>query len=141
MTAGEAEVSSLVPTHNRSGASRQITRHVRRIAILVFFAVAAFLSAPSFAWAWGCEGHQVVALLAEKHLNPRALATVKQILNDAPIDSTLNRYCKQGGIDAMADASTWADDIRPQRPKAAPWHYIDIPLGTSHMDITKFCAP
>jgi hypothetical protein len=139
--ASGAEVSSFIPTHNRSDALPHITRHVRRIAIFVFFAVAVFLTAPLSAWAWGCEGHQVVALLAEKHLNPRALAMVKQILNDGPIDPTLNRYCKEGGIDAMTDSSTWADDIRPQKPEAGPWHYIDIPLGTPRMDITKFCAP
>ena len=139
--ASGAEVSSFIPIHNRSDALPHITRHVRRIAIFVFFAVAVFLTAPLSTWAWGCEGHQVVALLAEKHLNPRALATVKQILNDGPIDPTLSRYCKQGGIGAMADASTWADDIRPQKLEAAPWHYIDIPAGTSDMDIAKFCTP
>jgi hypothetical protein len=114
---------------------------VKRIAIFVFLAVAAFLAMPSSAWAWGCEGHQVIALLAEKHLNPRALAMVKQILNDGPIDPALNRYCKEGGIDEMADASTWADDIRTVRPETGPWHYIDIPLGSSHADISKYCAP
>jgi hypothetical protein len=65
---------------------------------------------------------------------------VKQILRDAPFDPTLSRYCKEGNIDEMADASTWADDIRALRPETAPWHYIDIPLGTSHKEIAKFCA-
>jgi hypothetical protein len=114
---------------------------MKRVAILVFCAAAAFLTAPSPARAWGCEGHQVVALLAERHLNPRAVAAVKQILNDGPIDPALNRYCKVGGIDAMADASTWADDYRTLNPATGPWHYIDIPLGTSQMDIAKYCGP
>src|SRR5579862_5006222 len=114
---------------------------MKHIAILVFFATAGFLTTPSSAWALGCEGHQVVALLAERHLNPHAVAAVKQILNDGPIDPALNRYCKQGGIDAMADASTWADDYRTLHPETGPWHYIDIPLGTSQMDIEKYCGP
>jgi S1/P1 Nuclease len=81
-----------------------------------------------------------VALIAERNLTPHALAMVKQILRDAPIDPALSRYCKDGNDDAMADASTWADDVRALRPETAPWHYIDIPLGTSHREIAKFCA-
>jgi hypothetical protein len=66
---------------------------------------------------------------------------VKQILHDGPIDSSLSRYCKDGGGDAMTDASTWADDIRTPRPETAPWHYIDISLGTSRQEFATFCAP
>jgi hypothetical protein len=81
----------------------------------------------------------VVALIAERHLTPHALAMVKQILRDGPIDPSLSRYCKDGPADPIADASTWADDIRALRPETAPWHYIDIPLGTSSRQIGQFC--
>jgi hypothetical protein len=107
-------------------------------ACLVFFAI---VSLPAPAHAWGCEGHQVIALLAEKHLNPRALAMVKKILAEGPIDPALSRYCKEGGADPLADASTWPDDIRGQRPETAPWHYVDIPLGTKRREVEKFCDP
>jgi hypothetical protein len=110
----------------------------RSLALLT----AAFLfriCGPSSAWAWGCEGHQVVALIAERHLTPHAFAMVKQILRDGPIDPSLSRYCKEGPADPIADASTWADDIRALRPETAPWHYIDIPLGTSRGEIAQFC--
>jgi hypothetical protein len=107
-------------------------------APLLFFA---FVSLPAPARAWGCKGHQVVALLAEKHLNPRALAMAKKILADGPIDPALNRFCKDATADAMADASTWPDDIRGIRPEASPWHYIDIPRGTTVRDAEKFCDP
>jgi hypothetical protein len=96
---------------------------------------------PSEARAWGCEGHQVVALLAEKHLTPHALAMVKKILADSPIDPNLSRYCKEGGVDPLADASTWPDDMRGLRPETAPWHYVDIPLGTTRREVEKFCDP
>src|SRR6202035_1703549 len=105
----------------------------------IFLAAAIFLFAPSSAWAWGCEGHQVVALLAERNLSPHALAMVMQILRDGPIDPSLSRYCKEGGTDPMADASTWPDDIRTLRPETAPWHYIDIPLGTTRREVEKYC--
>jgi hypothetical protein len=107
-------------------------------ACLLLFVV---VSLPAPARAWGCEGHQVVAILAEKHLNPRALAMAKKILADGPIDPGLSRYCKEGGTDPLADASTWPDDIRSIRPEASPWHYIDIPRGTTLPDVEKFCDP
>ena len=97
------------------------------------------MSLPAPAHAWGCKGHQVVALLAEMHLNPRALAMAKKILAEGPIDPSLSRYCKEGGSDPLADASTWPDDIRGIRPEASPWHYIDIPRGTNPRDVEKFC--
>jgi hypothetical protein len=81
----------------------------------------------------------MVALIAERHLTPHALAMVRQILRDGPIDPNFSRYCKEGPADSIADASTWADDIRALRPETAPWHYIDIPLGTSSRDIAQFC--
>ena len=112
--------------------------HAGIFASLLFFFV---VSLPAPARAWGCEGHQVVALLAEKHLTPHALAMAKKILADGPIDPSLSRYCKEGGADPMADASTWPDDIRGIRPEASPWHYIDIPRGTTVRDVEKFCDP
>ena len=112
-----------------------------RAGIFASLLVLAAVSLPAPARAWGCEGHQVVALLAEKHLTPHALAMVKQILADSRIDPTLSRYCKEGGIDAMSDASTWPDDIRALRPETSPWHYVDIPLGTTRREVEKYCDP
>src|ERR1039458_4239341 len=120
-------------------------RQIIRNALLACFVFAAAISLPESAHAWGCEGHQVIALLAEKHLSPHALATVNQILRSSPIDPSLSRYCKDGGIDAMSDAATWADDFRSQHPETGPWHYIDIPLSTSGRSVAKivekFCDP
>jgi S1/P1 Nuclease len=118
-----------------------LPRQFLRAAIFACLLMFAVVSLPAPARAWGCEGHQVVALLAEKHLTPHALAMAKQILAEGPIDPSLSRYCKEGGIDAMADASTWADDFRTQHPETGPWHYVDIPLGTTRRDVEKFCDP
>jgi len=117
---------------------------VRR-AILACLVFAVAISLPAPARAWGCEGHQAIALLAEKHLTPHAHATVNKILSDSAIDPSLNRYCKEGGIDAMADAATWADDFRTLHPETGPWHYVDVPLGTPlrglRKSVEKFCDP
>ena len=82
------------------------------------------------AYGWGCEGHQIVALIARAHLHPSAVAAVDQLLNDNPIDPALNRFCKDRPSDSMADASTWADDVR-NIERTGLWHYVDIPLTVS----------
>lgn len=51
--------------------------------------VACFCAAPC-ARAWGCKGHQTVALIAEKHLTPEAQQLVEKLLGANPIDPTLN---------------------------------------------------
>ena len=112
---------------------------MNRSLVLLTAALLVLFCAPSSVWAWGCEGHQVVALIAKRHLTPHALAMVKQILRDAPIDPSLCRYCKEGPADSIADASTWADDIRALRSETAPWHYIDMPMGAPSRDIAQFC--
>jgi S1/P1 Nuclease len=83
----------------------------------------------STVWAWGCTGHQIVALIAEHHLNPHARAMVMQILAASPISPDLRRYCGDSGLGAFVDASTWADDERGVRRDTADWHFIDIPRG------------
>jgi hypothetical protein len=91
------------------------------------------------AQAWGCKGHQTVAFIAEKHLTPEARQWVQKLLSENPIDPKLNRYCGGAMHDAMADASTWADDVRGQR-KNGPWHYIDIPRGSQRGPLEPFCG-
>jgi hypothetical protein len=116
-------------------------RKLLRATIFLGLPLLTILNLPAPALAWGCEGHQVIALLAEKHLTPHALAMANQILSADPIAPNLSRYCKEGGIDAIADAATWADDVRPLRPHTPPWHYVDIPLGTTRHEVDKFCDP
>ena len=133
----DAVASSSLSLLRRDSFPRQFLRAGIFVCLLLF----AVVSLPAPARAWGCEGHQVVALLAEKHLTPHALAMAKKILAEGPIDPSLSRYCKQGGADPLADASTWPDDIRALRPETASWHYVDIPLGTTRRDVETFCDP
>src|SRR5665213_29558 len=111
----------------------------------VFSLVAVFPLLPSSAFGWGCEGHQIVALLARARLTPAASAAVDRLLRENPIDPSLHRFCKDRPDDLMADSSTWADDARNVE-KTAEWHYIDIPLAVqagalSAPDLMHWCAP
>jgi nuclease S1 len=103
--------------------------------------VAAALSATPVAIAWGCQGHQIIAFIAENHLNHRARAAALKILAASPIDSSLPRYCQPRSADPLADASTWADDIRSVRPETAPWHFVDIPRGARKGSLAPYCPP
>ncbi len=90
--------------------------------------------------AWGCKGHQTVALIAEKHLTPEARQLVQKLLGDNPMDPKLRRWCGNATADLMVDASTWPDDVRNER-KNGPWHYIDIPRGKHKGELDGYCGP
>ena len=94
--------------------------------------------APS-AWGWGCKGHQVVALVAEKNLTPHARSMAMQILAAGPTSPDLRRYCGNSGLDPLADSSTWADDERSVQSETAGWHFLDIPRGAPKGDIAQYC--
>ena len=117
-----------VPSQLRSAFARKT---------FLLFMLCGFSAAPA-AFAWGCQGHETVALIAEAHLNPRALAMANDILKNAPVDPNVTRFCKEE-VDAFAASSTWPDDIRRVRPEATPWHFIDIPRDAKQTDIEKYC--
>lgn len=70
-----------------------------------------FACLPTFASAWGPGGHRIVGQIAEQHLTEEAAEAVQEILGD----------------ESLADASTWADEVRDDRPETGPWHYINPP--------------
>jgi len=99
---------------------------------------------PAALCGWGCEGHQMVALIARAHLNPRASAAVNRLLAAQPADPALKRFCadrmtdKSGFGDPLADASTWADDVRNSE-KTGLWHYVDIPRAETNAAFDRYC--
>jgi hypothetical protein len=82
--------------------------------------VAVLLIFPAVCLAWGGEGHQIVALIAEDHLTPRAKAAVTELLDGAHISD--------------AEVASWADEVRRQRSNTAPWHYVNIPHDAGAFD-------
>lgn len=108
--------------------------------IVIFAAAFALvISGAPAAHAWGCKGHQTVALIAENHLTPEAKQMVQKLLGDNPIDPKLKRWCGNATSDLMVDASTWPDDVRNDR-KNGPWHYIDIPRGKHKGSLEEYCG-
>ena len=66
----------------------------------------------SAAHAWGNQGHQVVALIAQAQLTPKARTEVDRLLAQEPGET-------------LASISTWADEHRNQT--TAGWHYVNFP--------------
>jgi hypothetical protein len=97
------------------------------------------------AFGWGCEGHQMVALIARAHLTPRASAAVDQLLKENPLDPAQKRYCQNRPADPLSDIASWADDMKSV-DKTFTWHYMDIPLAIDRKDVgtndvSKWCDP
>jgi hypothetical protein len=92
-------------------------------------------------FAWGDEGHQIVALIAEHYLDPRVQLRVQQLLaTDA------------SGLvpdSSMATEATWADRYRDSDRDAGAlryrqtrqWHYVDLALDAPDMDRACFAHP
>ena len=99
------------------GIARHYNLRVRRLT-LIFVMIFS-----THAFAWGPEGHRIVADVARDHLTPAALQALRQIL----------------GTDDLASASTWADDIRRDRPETAGWHFVDIPWGADGFSEPRDC--
>ena len=78
------------------GGVREETSVMRPVSVLILILFASLaLSAtlaPS-AEAWGCRGHETVAVLAEKRLDPQAKQALLALLTANPIDPQLKRYC------------------------------------------------
>lgn len=92
--------------------------------ILRLAATLVLLSGASAAFAWGGEGHRLVARIADAQLTAPARAAVQRLLALEP-GQTLE------GI------STWADEHR--NPVTAPWHYMNFPRGECQYQQERDC--
>lgn len=115
--------------------NRKVAAKVPRVLV----GAAILLLSPASAWAWGCEAHQAVAILAENHLNRHAREEAYKLLESVPIDPALQSRCRAQVPDPIVDSASWADDLRKFRPETSPWHYIDIPLDAPRGDLAEFC--
>ena len=106
------------------------------LAVLAAFA----LAVPAAAYAWGDEGHRVVALIAERHFDPGVRHRVFKLLAADPGQLTLH------DIDSEA---TWADRFRDSDRNGARvrfertrrWHFVDIELAAPDLDRACFLHP
>lgn len=76
---------------------------------------------PSSLHAWGREGHEIIALLAEQRLIPEVREKAYRLL-----DGT-----------SFIEAATWADQVRTD--ETSPWHYVSIELAEIEYNPARVC--
>lgn len=75
-------------------------------------------------WAWGNDGHQIVARVAAMNLSVKARRNVAKLLGVSSSPTSV--------ANAMARAAIWPDTfLRTHAPKTKPWHFVDICRGAS----------
>jgi hypothetical protein len=92
---------------------------------------------PRPAVAWGDEGHEVVALVAQSFLDPDVRRRVTALL--AADTDPLTPH-------DIAKAATWADKFRDanidnSRQRTRQWHFVDIELAAPKFDEACFNHP
>ena len=76
-----------------------------------FLVAILLLSASLHAHAWGREGHQLVAQIADERLTPQARAQVHALLGD----------------ETLMSIASFADAYRMTHEETTRWHYVNIP--------------
>lgn len=90
------------------------------VLILVFGGL--FLTAAP-AFAWGPDGHAIIAEIAARYLNPHAAGELRHLL---------------GGTE-LGSAANWPDRMEAALPETAPWHYVNIPSGAAGYLASRDC--
>src|SRR5262249_22811029 len=126
----EPERSNTIACSNEGETSLRSFRFSAASALFILT-----MLAPSSSWAWGDEGHKIVALIAARYLrenDPSALPRIEALL--------------QRDADAMtppdiASRATWADRYRETHSATGNWHFIDINTAdpVSHPDLDTPC--
>src|ERR1700734_589808 len=104
--------------------SNRGTRQIVRAALVVV----AMTSVSAQSWAWGREGHRLVADVAMHFLTPAAQAQIAELL---AADSRSK--------ETLSDVAPWADEYRQDHPESAPWHFVDIPGDALKYDRDRDC--
>lgn len=105
---------------------------MRSPALCIPNVVLALLLCPVAAWAWGNDGHKIVAVIAADNLTPAAASHVADILG---ISAN-----KRAIATAMEAASVRPDtEFRDEDRSTAAWHFIDICLQDRRTDVPARC--
>jgi len=91
---------------------------MKRLLCLVAAAAAAN------AFAWGADGHSIIAEIASRRLTPEARAEAERLLG--------------AGV-SLASIANWADDIRDERPETYNLHFVNYPLAQDRYNPATDC--
>jgi S1/P1 Nuclease len=74
---------------------------------------------------WGNRGHQVIARIAMARLSTSARQAISELLEPG---------------ETLESVSTWADQIKTERPETKTWHVVSIPLSDTRYVRAKGCG-
>jgi hypothetical protein len=102
-------------------ATPAIPNKSKRWPVKVFvFAILLFSAGVNETFAWGQEGHSIVAEIAQRRLLPAALQKVNELLVDElpglPASSRIG----------LASIASWADDYRASHDESRNWHFVNM---------------
>jgi len=109
-----------------------IPQNIRVILAPLALAAGVIFGSVGQVFAWGEEGHAIVAEIAQRRLNDTARAAVTTILRN--VSPTL-------AYASLASFASWPDDYRPSHPETSKWHFVDIPLHENAFDPARDCKP
>jgi hypothetical protein len=95
--------------------------HMKRFTSTVAVSIVFLL--PAAALAWGPEGHEVVAALAQSLLSDTAKSGIQSLIGNSTLSSISN----------------WADQVRSQRDETYNWHFVDIPKSAEDFSEDRDC--
>jgi hypothetical protein len=108
----------------------------RFCCVMLCFLLVAFVCRPTESWAWGDEGHRIIALVADRLLQTQDAAVQKKVADILATDKS-NEWTKTD----IASEATWADALREKSPEGraatAKWHYISLDFDKP--DLKKAC--
>ena len=95
---------------------------------------------PRSALAWGGEGHEIIALVAERFLDPAVREKIAAMLAADPDNLTAHD---------IASEATWADRYRDSDRNGSrqhyaqtrDWHFVDVELTDPNLDRACFRHP
>jgi hypothetical protein len=103
---------------------------VQQLSRSILFAIATL--APAQAIAWGDLGHKATALVAYRHLTPKARGALDALLASDQDPLTAADF---------ASRATWADKYRGMHRETAAWHFVDIEIDSPDMKSACFDFP
>jgi hypothetical protein len=92
-----------------------------------FAAVIGLIGSAGPVTAWGPEGHAIISHIAAARLSAEARQQLIALLGSPSAET-------------MAAGANWADEVRRDRPMTAPWHYVNIELGSGGYMSSRDCA-
>jgi hypothetical protein len=138
LRAGEWPAITRPVSRISEGARRNhIMRHFAGMLAAATLAFGFDLAASGPARAWGDEGHEVIALIAQSFLEPAVREKVTALLASDPDSLTPH---------TIAAEATWADkyrdaDVNGARQATRLWHFVDIELTAPDIDNACFGHP